>query len=131
MIRRDPKQIAEKGHFPRVEESPPDPFRVVDGIDGVELSLEERAELLDVKAWGPMLETYGRTMKVAVALTDAEGSLLGRCHNAQPIWTLVHSTVVGRETGCPFCLSPPSPCTAVADALRTGFPTIVRDPAGL
>jgi PAS domain S-box-containing protein len=131
MIRRDPKQIAEKGHFPRMEESPPDPFRVVDGIDGVELSLEERAELLEVKAWGPMLETYGRTMKVAVALTDAEGNLLGRCHNAQPIWTLVHSTMVGSETGCPFCLTPSSPCTAVADALRTRLPTITRDQVGL
>ncbi len=102
-----------------------------DDFDVVELSHELRADLLDVKAWGPMLETYGRAMKVAVALTDTEGNLLGRCHNPQPIWTRVHSAIVGRGTGCPFCLSPVLPCTAVADALRTGLPTMVRDQAAL
>ena len=92
---------------------------------------KERAKLLDVKAWDPILEMYGRTMKLAVALTDAEGRLLGTCHNAQPIWTALRSSMIGEQSGCSFCLSPVSPCTAVVDALRTGVPTIVRDAAGL
>jgi PAS domain S-box-containing protein len=131
MILREPKQIDEERHSTRVEKSSPDLSTGVNVIAQAELSREDRAELLDVKAWGPMLETYGRTMRVAVALTDPEGSLLGRCHNAQPMWTLVHSTVIGTQTGCPFCLCPDSPCTAVKDALRTGRPTIVHDAAGL
>jgi PAS domain S-box-containing protein len=131
MILREPREIDVKEHFPLVEESSLDLGRAVNGIATVELSREERAELLDVKAWGPMLETYGRTMKVAVALTDIEGSLLGSCQNAQPIWTLLKSAIVGKRTGCPFCLAPSSPCAAVAEALRTGLPTIVRDQAGL
>jgi PAS domain S-box-containing protein len=131
MILREPKQNDVESHSTRVEESSPDLSKGVSGIAQMKLSCEDRAELLDIKAWDPMLETYGRTMKIAVALTDAEGNLLGRCHNAQPMWTLVHSTVVENQTGCPFCLSPQSPCTAVKDALRTGRPTIVRDAAGL
>ena len=101
------------------------------GIAHRELSDEDRAKLLDVKAWDPILEMYGRTMKLAVALTDAEGKLLGTCHNAQPIWSALHGSMIGKGGGCPFCLGPLSPCTAVADALRTGVPTITRDTAGL
>lgn len=95
------------------------------------LSVEERAKLLDLKAWDPILEMYGRTMKLAVALTDPEGKLLGTCHNAQPMWSTLRSSMVGSPMGCPFCLSPSSRCTAVVDALRTGQPNIVNDAAGL
>lgn len=131
MISREPRRIDRKGRLHAVEESSPVFSGAADGIGGVELSLQDRAELLDIKAWGSMLDTYGKTMKVAVALTNVEGNLLGRCLNAQPIWTLVQSAVVGKGNECPFCLAPPSPCTAVADALRTGLPTIVRDLADL
>lgn len=102
----------------------------VNGLAEGHLSSEEQAQLLDVNAWAPMLETYGLTIKVAVALTDSEGHLLGKCHNAQPIWTFIQNTRSQKEMGCPFCLSPHLPCTAVADALRTGRPTTVRDQAG-
>src|ERR1700722_12054472 len=34
-------------------------------------------------------------------------------------------------TGCPFCISPAVPCTAVADAFRKGGVVTVRDQAGL
>ena len=123
--------MAVKRRLPGVGELPPDPGGDMDGIAEGELSPEEHAELLDVKAWDPMLETYSRTMRLAVALTDTEGSLLGTCHNSQPVWNLLRSSTVGKETGCPFCLSPLSPCTGVVDALRTGLPTFVRDAAGL
>ena len=55
----------------------------------VELSSSLRADLLDLDAWAEILTTYGRTMKIAVALTDVDGHVLGKCHNAQPLWTLV------------------------------------------
>jgi PAS domain S-box-containing protein len=113
------------------KEGTADPGGAVGGIAQRELSGEERAKLLDVKAWDPILEMYGRTMKLAVALTDAEGRLLGTCHNAQPIWSALRGSMIGKQSGCPFCLSPISPCTAVVDALRTGVPTITRDTAGL
>lgn len=113
------------------EEGSPEGGGAVSGIAQRELSGEERAKLLDVKAWDPILEMYGRTMKLAVALTDAEGRLLGTCHNAQPIWSALGGPMIGKQHSCPFCLSPISPCTAVADALRTGVPTITRDAAGL
>lgn len=114
-----------------VEDSPSDPGTGVNQSAKVNLSLDECADLLDVNAWGPMLEMYGQTMKVAVALTDTEGNLLGSCHNAQPIWIAVRSTKASHEPGCPFCLSPFVSCTAVQDALRIGRPTMARDLAGL
>jgi PAS domain S-box-containing protein len=131
MILPEPAPINVKRHVPWAMEVSPDPGGTAGGIAEGELSGEERAKLLDVKEWDPILEMYGRTMKLAVALTDPEGSLLGKCHNAQPIWSAVRSSMIGKQTGCPFCLSPLSPCTAVVDALRTGLPTIVRDAAGL
>src|SRR5579872_3530869 len=108
MIPQELGQIDVMEHVPLAKESSPVFARVANGIAKVDLSSQERAELLDAEAWGPMLETYGRTMKVAVALTDAEGNLLGRCHNAQPVWTLIHGTIVDKGGGCPFCLTPPS-----------------------
>jgi PAS domain S-box-containing protein len=130
MILAEMRQINMKEQPPTVKNVASDLGRDVNEMSGVALSPEERAELLDVKAWAPMLETYSLTMKVAVALTDSEGNLLGRCHNEQPVWTLIQSAKVGKAVGCPFCLSPRLPCTAVVDALRTGHPTMVRDPAG-
>lgn len=119
-----------KRHLPGAKEGSPERGGAV-GFAQRELSSEERAKLLDVKAWDPILEMYGRTMKLAVALTDPEGSLLGTCHNAQPLWSALRSSTTGKPAGCPFCLSPPSPCAAVIDALHTGLPKIVCDAAGL
>jgi PAS domain S-box-containing protein len=102
-----------------------------DGSDSVELSPRLRADLLDLDAWGEILTTYSRTMRVAVALTDPEGRVLGRCHNAQPAWKLVHGATHVRDTGCPFCLTTSLPCTAVAEALQTGGTVMVRDQVGL
>src|SRR5580693_8302815 len=55
----------------------------------VQLSPSLRAELLDLHAWAEILTAYGRTMRLAVALTDADGHVLGKCQNAQPVWTMV------------------------------------------
>jgi PAS domain S-box-containing protein len=96
-----------------------------------EVSSALRADLLDFKAWSEILTTYGRTMRVAVALTDSQGQLLGKCHNPQPVWQLLHDSEGGRDSGCPFCITTHSPCTAVADALQTGGAVMVRDQVGL
>jgi PAS domain S-box-containing protein len=90
-----------------------------------------RADLLDLKAWSEILTTYGRTMRVAVALTDSQGHVLGKCHNPQPIWQLLHNAARDRGSGCPFCITGHLPCTAVADALQSGGTVMVRDQAGL
>jgi PAS domain S-box-containing protein len=100
-------------------------------IEVIELSPGLRAELLDLEAWGGILTTYGRTMGVAVALTDAEGSLLGEPHNVQPVWRLIHDAALGRWSGCPFCLTSHLPCTAVTEALRSGGVVMAHDEAGL
>jgi PAS domain S-box-containing protein len=102
-----------------------------DDFDVVELSHELRADLLDLEAWGQILETFGRTMGVAVALTDCENHLLGTCRNTQPVWDLVRNATRGRGPGCPFCLTQRLPCTAVADAVRTGEVVTVSDEVGL
>jgi two-component system CheB/CheR fusion protein len=101
-----------------------------DELNGIELSAEVRAELLDPESWGIVLEEYARTAKLAVALTDIEGHLLGTCYNPQPVWILVRNARPEWGAGCSFCL-PPSPCTAVADALRTAHLTLVHDRGGL
>ncbi|MGI8989029.1 MAG: response regulator [Bryobacteraceae bacterium] len=97
----------------------------------VELSPEALAELLEPESWGETLELYARTSGLAVALTDTEGGLLGRCHNPQPIWSLAHQARPEWDSKCLFCLSSPRlPCTAVADALRTDRLVLARDEAG-
>jgi PAS domain S-box-containing protein len=101
------------------------------GSGTVELSPRLRAELLDLDAWGEILTTYSRTMRVAVALTDPGGRVLGRCHNAQPAWKLVRGATHVRDVGCSFCITTSLPCTAVAEALQTGGTVMVRDQAGL
>jgi PAS domain S-box-containing protein len=96
-----------------------------------EFSAKMRVDLLDFDAWGEVLKMYGRTMRVAVALTDTKGLLLGKCHNPQPVWTLVHDAASDWGAGCPFCITKRLPCAAVADALRTGKVVVVHDQAGL
>jgi PAS domain S-box-containing protein len=97
----------------------------------VKLSDELRAELLDPESWRNVLETYARTMKLAVALTDVEGRLLGECHNPQSIWLMAQGATREAEGGCPFCLAPPEACTAVPDALATGGVVLAQDQACL
>jgi PAS domain S-box-containing protein len=97
----------------------------------MEVSASLRADLLDFDAWSEILTTYGRTMRVAVALTDSQGQVLGKCHNAQPVWRLVHDAARGWGSGCPFCITTHLPCAAVAEALQTGGVVMVRDQAGL
>ncbi len=104
---------------------------LVSDKDGVDLSPRLKADLLDFDAWGKILTTYGRTMRVAVALTDTQGHILGKVQNAQPVWRLVHDGATDRGGGCPFCLTTRLPCFAVAEAFKTGGTVIVRDQAGL
>jgi len=96
-----------------------------------EVSATLRTELLDFDAWSEILTMYGRTLRVAVALTDSQGQVLGKCHNAQPVWRLVRDAARGWSSGCPFCITTCVPCTAVAEALRTGGVVMMRDRAGL
>jgi PAS domain S-box-containing protein len=96
-----------------------------------EISPELRADLFDLDAWGEILATYGRTMRVAVALTDPQGHILGACHNPQPVWTLIHATTPVWSGECPFCITSGPPCAAVAEALKTGMVVIARDEARL
>src|SRR3954471_9543272 len=81
-----------------------------------ELSEECLAELLDPESWRQVLKTYAGTMKLAVALTDVKGRLLGECYNPQPVWRLTQTTAQREESACPFCVLPPEPCSAVVDA---------------
>src|SRR6266849_1671086 len=104
---------------------------LADEGDSMELPPKLLADLLDFDAWGQILTTYGRTMRVAVALTDVQGHVLGKCHNAQPVWKLVHDATPSWGAGCPFCITTHLLCTAVADALQAGGPVMVRDQAGL
>jgi PAS domain S-box-containing protein len=97
----------------------------------IELSPRVRADLLDLSAWGEILTTYGRTMRVAVALTDSKGRLLGECYNPQPLWKLVNDAAPVGGAGCPFCIMTHLPCTAVVEALQAGEAVIVLDQAGL
>ena len=46
---------------------------------------------MDPERWGEILSTYGRTMRLAVALTDIDGNVLGPCHNPQPVWSLART----------------------------------------
>src|SRR6266851_4379636 len=97
----------------------------------IELLPELRAELFAPGAWDAVLETFARTMRVAVALTDSEGHLSDACHNPQPIWTLGNEN--GRKSGadCPFCLSPHLACTGAREAMQKGEMVIATDLAGL
>jgi PAS domain S-box-containing protein len=97
----------------------------------IELPPEWRAELFDPDGWSDVLQTFARTMRVGVALTDSEGHLLGACHNPQPIWTLAREARPESDGGCSFCLSAQAPCTAVREAIQQGEIVTVSDGAGL
>jgi PAS domain S-box-containing protein len=100
-------------------------------LSSLELSEEWLAELLNPYLWVEVLKTYAATTKMAVALTDAQGHLLGECLNPQPVWRVVKQPPHESESECPFCLAPPAPCSAVVDALRTGAVVMTQDGAGL
>jgi PAS domain S-box-containing protein len=93
-------------------------------------------ELLDPDSWGEVLSRFGRSMRLAVALTDINGKLVGPCHNPQQVWSLARGgrqepEAVDPSPPCPFCLAPYPPCSALADALTTGKTVYVTDQAGL
>jgi PAS domain S-box-containing protein len=92
-----------------------------------------RAELLDPTAWGGILSQFGRSMNLAVALTDLRGNLLGSCHNPQPVWALAHHSPLGQSwrPGCPMCLIPQPSCSAVSEALATREIASLREPSGM
>ncbi len=102
-----------------------------DESGSIELSPSVRAELLNLDAWGEILMTCGRSMRVAVALTDTQGHILGKCHNTQPVWRLIHDATPDRGDGCPFCITMGQGCTAVAEASQTGKAVMAHDQAGL
>ena len=81
---------------------------------------ELRAELFDPGGWSDVLETFARTMRMGVALTDSEGHLLGACHNPQPVWSLARQAGPESNGACSFCLLPQTPCAAVKDAIQKG-----------
>jgi PAS domain S-box-containing protein len=116
---------------PVVSTYSPHQLGLIDENGNVELSTTMRRDLLDFDAWGEVLKMYGRSMRVAVALTDSQGLLLGKCHNPQPVWNLVRDAASDWGAGCPFCITKRLPCTAVADAVRTGAVVVVHDQAGL
>ncbi|MBV9574665.1 MAG: PocR ligand-binding domain-containing protein [Acidobacteriales bacterium] len=99
--------------------------------ESLELSPALRSDLLDFTAWSEILTTFGRTITVAVALTDCQGNLLGECHNPQPVWSMLRHAASNSSSACPFCVVPPAPCTAVNEALATGKTVMMRDGAGL
>jgi PAS domain S-box-containing protein len=109
----------------------PNQLGLADENADFELSAKMRVDLLDFDAWGEVLKMYGRTLRVAVALTDSDGLLLGKCYNPQPVWSLVRDAASDWDPGCPFCITKRLPCAAVADAVRTGAAVVVHDQAGL
>jgi diguanylate cyclase (GGDEF)-like protein/PAS domain S-box-containing protein len=131
MINEQKLLTAEASTQPDNSSSAPSGRGLNDELGIVELSAELRADLLDPIAWNSVLETFAHTINVAVALTDCDGRLLGRCHNPQPVWQLVRGEADTREGDCFFCLSPAPSCTAASDALRTGGVVMARDHAGM
>ena len=91
---------------------------------------ELRAELLDAESWAKTLELFARTMRVAVALVDAQDQLVGPCHNPQPIWRLARDARPEWGATCPFCLDAEGGCTAAEDARRTDSLVLVHDQGG-
>ena len=90
------------------------------GRGPVALSPAVRAELLDPTRWQDVLEGYARSTQLAVALVDPAGHLLGPCHNPQPVWSLARAASPRSLARVRSAWHPVPPCTAVADALRTG-----------
>ena len=102
---------------------------------GVERQPAVRADLLDPALWQDGLAKYARGTNLAVALADAGGRLIGEYINPRPTWSLLHSKTppegAARGVGCPFSLTPLSPCNCVADALARGGFVVARDRPGL
>jgi len=90
-----------------------------------------RAALLDPALWRESLQTYAHATRLAVALTNAHGDLLGECLNLQPTWHLMRTqtTVLAPPVprGCPFSLAPSQPCTCIVAALAEGRVVFARD----
>jgi two-component sensor histidine kinase/ligand-binding sensor protein len=99
-------------------------------VDTDQLTPEVRSELLDPNNWDEILDLYAHTMKLAVALVDAQGHLVGRCHNPQPIWTLARTAKPPGDGDCLFCLETTPHCTATRDVWRTKSVVLVNDEAG-
>jgi signal transduction histidine kinase len=87
------------------------------------------AILLDPALWYESLQNYARATGLAVALTDAQGGLLGECLNPQPTWHLLQTqrAAVVPPSQCPFSLVSRQPCTCIANALSRGRVTWARD----
>lgn len=89
------------------------------------------ARVLDPLNWALPLDRFGRTMNVAVAMSNVSGQILGECKNPQPLWLLARQSADLDRTGCPFCILPKTPCRIVKESLLTGKVTHVTDAAGL
>ena len=91
---------------------------------------ELQAELLDSESWEKALEVYARTMRVAVALVDEQGQLVGPCHNPQPIWKLARDARPEWAATCPFCLDGNGACKAAEDAREAESMVVAHDQGG-
>ena len=112
----------------------PDPARIRDHrtpaepLAGMTWPAALHAALLDPALWRESLHTYARATHLAVALSDAQGDVLGECLNPQPTWLLLQAqTAVVCPPGCPFSLASRQPCPCIADALATGHVALVHD----
>jgi signal transduction histidine kinase len=90
-----------------------------------------RSHVLDPAAWQEGLERYARATRLAVALVDVEGRLLGPCINPRPTWSLLRAHTPPGADACPFCLMPSPPRGCIADALTLGGFHVTRDRTGL
>ncbi|MCI0455585.1 MAG: ATP-binding protein, partial [Gemmataceae bacterium] len=98
---------------------------------GVAASPNLQGALLDPVVWQEGLAQYAAAMHLAVVLVDAQGHLLSRCLNPQPLWSLLSARQSAGAGTCPFALAPLKPCTCVADALKKGGVVRARDRTGL
>jgi signal transduction histidine kinase len=104
---------------------------------GFELPPATRTDLLDPALWQDGLAKYARATKLAVALADTAGRLIGKYINPRPTWSLLHSETPpisspsAGDLGCPFSLARLQPCNCVADALARGGVVVARDRTGL
>jgi signal transduction histidine kinase len=98
---------------------------------GVVLPPAIHSQLLDPSAWREGLEKYARATNLAVALTEADGRLLGECINPRPTWGLLHAEEPAGAATCPFYLLSLRSCSCVANALVNGGFRLVRDRTGL
>jgi two-component sensor histidine kinase/ligand-binding sensor protein len=98
--------------------------------DNIKLTPELVAQLLDPAAWEGVLDLYASSMKLAIALVNADGRLVGPCHNPQPIWTLARRAKPASIGACLFCLETTPSCSAGLDACRTNSMVLAHDQAG-